>query len=275
MTQANSDVATILSKRHQNGADFWAGPEGKIYVGNPFSTLSCLGMLHELGVSADHEAVRGGLDLVLDACRDDGKIRVGPKSPLYPCYTAEAARVLCRFGLTDDPALERTVDYLLADVHEGGGWRCNFSKFGKGPETACANPGATLYALDVLRFYPALRSGSDLVDRAVDFLLRHWETRAPIGPCHWGIGTTFLEVEYPFIRYNLFYYVYVLSHFRRAVEDPRFLAALAALDETLDDEGRVVVQRPHRRLSKLAFCARGQPSEHATRRYREIRENLA
>ena len=36
-------------------------------MGSPFSTLSALGMLHELGVTDSHEAVRGGLALVLDA----------------------------------------------------------------------------------------------------------------------------------------------------------------------------------------------------------------
>jgi len=35
------------------------------------------------------------------------------------------------------------------------------------------------------------------------------------------------------------------------------------------------VERPHRDLKGLRFCARGQPSEPATRRVGEIRRNLA
>lgn len=91
---------------------------------------------------------RGGLDLILDAWRDDGRIRVGPRSQMYPCYTAEAARVLCRHGLAGDERVRATFDYFLDAAHDGGGWRCSFTKFGKGPETKCANPGATLYVLD-------------------------------------------------------------------------------------------------------------------------------
>lgn len=269
-----ADIESILSRRRANGADYWAGPEGKIYIGNPFSTLGSLNMLHELGVGADHDAVEGGLRLILEACRDDGKIRLGPRAPLYPCYTAEAARILCRYGLTDHEALLRTVDYLIDDVHASGGWRCSFTRFGKGPETECANPGATLYALDVLRFFDDYRSGNPVADEAVAFLLDHWDVRKPIGPCHWGIGSLFLQVEFPFLRYNLFYYVYVLSFFERARGDERFAGALAELESKLDENGKVVVERPHRNLAKLDFCARGRPSAAATERFAEIRANL-
>ena len=269
-----SDIEAILARRHDNGGDFWATEDGRIYVGNPFSTLTALGMLHELDVEVDHEAVQGGLALILDACREDGRIRLAAKAPLYPCYTAEAARVLCRFSLTGHKALQRTVTYLLDDVHETGGWRCNFTRFGRGPETEYANPGATLYALDVLRFFPEYRQGIDVVDQAVEFLLNHWEIRRPIGPCHWGIGSLFMQIEYPFLRYNLFYYMYVLSFFVRAQQDARFEAALATLTGKLNEAGEVVVERPHRSLKGLDFCAKGEPSVLATRRYKEIQQNL-
>ena len=274
MTAAD-DVEAILAHRRDKGADHWATPDGRIYVGNPFSTISSLGMLHELGVGADHEAVDGALHLILAACRDDGRIRVAPKAPLYPCYTAEAARMLCRFGLHEHEAVQRTVAHLVAGAHETGGWRCSFTRFGRGPETRFANPGATLYVLDVLRFLPAYRAGVAVADDAVGSLLDHWDTRAPLGPCHWGIGTRFMRVEYPFLRYNLFFYVYVLSFFGRAREDPRFHSALSALEAKVDDDGRLVVEQHHRDLKQLAFCAKDRPSAHATSRYRQIRRNLA
>ena len=269
------DVKAILARRRDNGGDFWASSDGRIYVGHPFSTLGALGMLHELRVGADHPAVKGGLALILKACQPDGRIRVAPKAPLYPCYSAEAARVMCRYRPAARAALDRAMARLLEEVHASGGWRCNFTKFGRGPETTCANPGATLYALDVFRFFPRYRRGVAPVDHAVGTLLDHWEVRRPIGPCHYGIGSTFLQVEYPFLRYNLFYYVYVLSFFDRAKRDRRFQAALAALESRLTAKGEVVVERPHRGLKGLEFCAKGRPSAPATARYREIRRNLA
>jgi len=268
-----ADLETILGRRHQNGADYWATPDGRVYVGSPFSTLGALGMLHELGVRRSHEGVRGGLRLILDAWRDDGRIRLAPDAPLYPCYTAEAARVLCRYGYSSDRRVQKTATHLLEDAHESGGWRCNYTKFGRGPETRVANPGATLFALDVLRFTGHAGAGR-VVDDAVRSLLVHWETRKRCGPCHYGIGPRFMKVEYPFLRYNLFYFVYVLSHYPAAAGDARFRAAAATLASRLDAEGRLIVEAPHRGLKGLTFCARGEPSELATMRYREIVANL-
>ncbi len=274
MTENEADIRAVLDRRHDNGGDFWATTDGRIYVGNPFSTIGSLGILHELGVGPDHEAVKGGLDLILGACREDGRIRVAPKSPLYPCYTAEAARMLCRFGLKANQSVQRTVSYLIGGAHESGGWRCNFTRFGRGPETESANPGATLYVLDTLRFFPDLRRGSETVGKAVNSLLDHWDIRKPTGPCHHGIGSLFLQVEFPFFRYNLFYYVYVLSFFDQAKRDPRFEAALDALTSKLNEAGRLVVERPHRALKGLKFCEKNRPSKLATARYEEIRRNL-
>lgn len=269
-----SDIQAILNRRHNNGADYWASPDGRIYVGNPFSTIASLMMLHELGVGADHEAVTGGLALIINACREDGRIRIAPGAPLHPCYTAEAARVMCRFGLTDHDVVLRSITHLLDNAHGSGGWRCNFTGFGRGPETECANPGATLYALDVIRFFPEYLNGTSVVDQAVASLLDHWNTRKPAGPCHWGIGSRFLQIEYPFLRYNLFYYVYILSFFDRVRGDSRFTAALHTLENTLDENRRIIVQNRHRSLKELAFCNRNEPSELATQRYREARRNL-
>ena len=108
----------------------------------------------------------------------------------------------------------------------------------------------------------------------MESLLDHWEVRSAVGPCHHGIGSLFMQVEYPFLRYNLFFYVYVLSFFARAKSDPRFQAARALLESKLNGDGQVVVERPHRGLKGLELCAKGQPSELATQRYRELCQNL-
>ncbi len=84
-----------------------------------------------------------------------------------------------------------------------------------------------------------------------------------------------MQVEFPFLRYNLFYYVYMLSHFASARTDRRYRKAFDALASKLDDAGQMVVERPHRGLKELAFCAHGKPSVLATRRYETIVENMS
>lgn len=82
-----------------------------------------------------------------------------------------------------------------------------------------------------------------------------------------------MQVAYPFAAYNLFFYVHVLSFYARARGDARFLDALRVLESKTVD-GQVVVERPNPRLGGLVFCRKGQPSELATARYREILANL-
>ena len=130
----------------------------------------------------------------------------------------------------------------------------------------------TLTALDVFRFSGYLNTESAL-DKAVDFLLDHWTIRKPIGPCHYGIGTLFMQVEYPFRNYNLFVYVYVLSFYNKAKNDKRYLEALETLESKLVDD-QIVVERVVPKLADLSFCKKGYKSELATKRYHEILKNL-
>ncbi len=107
----------------------------------------------------------------------------------------------------------------------------------------------------------------------MDFLLGHWKTRLPLGPCHYGMGTLFMQVEYPFANYNLFVYVYVLSFYERAKKDKIFLEALDALKAKTVD-GKIVVERLNRQLAGFSFSRKGEPSELGTVRYNEILKNI-
>ena len=267
------DVEAVLARRHDNGADYWASADGRLCVGEPSSTLNSLLILHELKLAQTHEAIRGALRLVLDAWREDGRYRLTPGGALYPCSTAAAARVLCRFGFAKDRRLQQTFAHLLEIQNDDGGWKCNKYPYGRGPETRFSNPGVTLSVLDAFRFTEYINRDPRL-DKAVESLLDHWVVRRPIGPCHFGIGTLFMQVEYPFLRYHLFYYVYILSLYSRAKRDPRFLEALGVLESKLDSRCRVIIERPHRKLANLRLCQKGRASELATARYREIVRNL-
>lgn len=271
---AEQDITRVLEQRDANGADFWATEDGRVGVGEPFSAISALLLLYELGLDASHEAVAGGLEALLKNWREDGRIRVGPKGAIYPCHTANIARVLCRFGLTEDERLQTTLGQLLEDRHDDGGWRCKRVPMGKSAITDASNPGVTLFALDALRFDPKNLDSPELKP-AIDTLLAHWDSKVPTGPCQFGIGTLFKQTEYPFLRYNLFFYVYVLSFYAHAQSDKRFEEAARLLASKLDEDGQLIIERPHRGLADFELCKKGQPSHWATLRFAEIRENLA
>jgi hypothetical protein len=175
-------------------------------------------------------------------------------------------------GYNSDPRLHKTFDHLLDIQHSDGGWRCKKFSFGRGPETEFSNPGPTLGALDAFRF-TSLINRSESLDKAVEFLLTHWTTREPLGPCHYGIGTLFMQVAFPFSSYNLFFYVYVLSFYDKAKKDERFLEALQVLESKMAS-GKIIVERPNPKLASFSFCEKGAPSELATERYHVILENI-
>lgn len=210
--------------------------------------------------------------LIFSTWREDGRFKLYPQGAIYPCQTIHAADALCRMGYAGDFRLQKTFEHLLNIQHTDGGWRCSKFSFGRGPETEFSNPFPTLTALNAFRFSKHFQSEPAL-HKAVDFLLEHWIIRKPMGPCHYGIGTLFMQVEYPFRNYNLFVYVYVLSFYNRAKEDKRFLEAFEALKNKLAD-GQIVVERVVPKLAGLSFCKKGKPSALATKRYHEILDNL-
>lgn len=270
--QNSSDIEAILSHRYDNGADLWTTPDKRLLKGSPFSTLESVLILLELGMESTDPLLQEAAELIFSAWREDGRFKLSPQGAIYPCHTVHAAEVLCRMGYANDVRLQKTFEYLLDIQHTDGGWRCNKFSFGRGPETEFSNPFPTLTALNAFRFSNYLNNEPAL-DNAVDFLLEHWTIKKPIGPCHYGIGTLFMQVEYPFRNYNLFVYVYVLSFYNRAKEDKRFLEALEALKSKMVD-GQIVVERAVPKLAGLSFCKKGKPSALATIRYHEINKNL-
>lgn len=268
-----SDVEAILSHRYDNGADYWTTTDHKLLKGAPYTTLESALYLLELGVSPDDEVLKNVAELIFSGWKEDGRIRTSPTGGIYPCHIALAVNILCHMGYSNDKRIEKSFAYFLETQQEDGGWQCNKYSFGRGEETEYSTPYTTLVALDLFR-YSHFFNNNPRLDKAVDFLLEHWVIRKPISPCHYGIGSLFMQVEYPFRGYNLFYYLYVLSFYDRAKKDKRFLEALKAL-ELKAVNGEIPVERVVPKLAKLNFCKKGKTSELATKRYQEILHNIS
>lgn len=267
-----SDVEEILSHRHDNGADLWATTDKNLLKGAPFTTLESTSYLLELGVPSGDPVMQRTAELIFSVWRDDGRIKTSPKGGIYPCHTALALNVLCHMGYVEDDRVQKTFGHFLETQQPDGGWKCNKYSFGRGEETEYSTPSTTLIALDAFR-RAGFANKESCLDNAVEFLLEHWVIRKPISPCHYGIGTLFMQVEYPFRGYNLFYYLYVLSFYNCAKTDKRFLEALSVLEAKLIN-GMIPVERVVPKLAKLSFCEKGKPSELATMRYNEILRNI-
>jgi hypothetical protein len=270
-----SEIRSILDRERENGGRFWSRDDGNIHAPAGLSTLLVLNVLGDLGAtSATDPAIAGAIDLLFQSQADDGAFRYSATSNKLPCITGQALAALGRLGLAEDERVEAAYRWLLESQWGDGGWRCATVRLGRSAETDASNPGATLFVLDAFRFRRSGRDEERRIAEGVRSLLDHWETRLPLGPCSFGIGSRFLRVEYPFWRYNLFYYVHVLSHFRQARGDRRFLDALQQVHSHTDGEGRMVVDAAPRAWQHHSFCRPGAVSDLATQRWQEIQTNL-
>lgn len=265
------DITFIMSKRHFNGGDLWTDANNSIGKGSPFSTRDVAIILTELGFSKKDAIIKKLAGLIFTHQQPDGRFKISESSSIYPCHTISSLRALCYLGYAKDNKLKKTFEYLISNQENDGGWKCNKFSFGKGPETNHSNPAPTLEALDSFRF-----TNTALVkkqtDKAIEFLLWHWEIKKPIGPCLFGMGNLFNQIEYPFLRYNLFYFTYVLSFYNKAIRDKRFKEAYKLLLSKLQND-QIIVENPNRQLSKMELCFKGKTSELATKRFKEIQTN--
>jgi len=266
-----SDVDIILSHRHDLGADYWTTPDKRLGKGGVFSAYSSALMLLELGMDPTDLILKEVAELFFSVWREDGRFKFY-SGAIYPCHTACAANLLCQMGYVADERVQITLRHFLETPWTDGGWRCNKFSFGRGPETEYSNPLPTLNILNAFRFSDYLNNEPSL-DQAVEFLLEHWTIKKPIGPCHYGIGTLFMQVQCPLSGYNLLNYLHVLSFYNHAKKDERFLEALKILESKMVD-GQIVIERVMPKLAKLDFYKKGKPNALATRRYHEIIDNL-
>lgn len=272
MEAFKSDIEVIMSHQKDNNFKLWATSDMKLFKGAPFTTLECPLYLLDLKLPITNAIYQKISDFIFNNWKNDGRIRISPQGAIYPCHVALALKTLCYLGCLQDNRLMKTLAYFIEIQQTDGGWKCNKYSFGHGEETNYSTPNTTLIVLDCMRFFDF--PNKNLITRnAIEFLLKHWDIKKPISPCHYGIGTLFMQVEYPFRGYNLFYFLYVLSFYEEAITDKRFLEAYQILENKVVNN-EIIIERVVPKLSKLSSYRKGQPSILATAKYNEIRKNV-
>ncbi len=270
----STEIKSILNQKNKNGGPFWSREDGDIHAPHGNSTIDTLGVLGALGATTKGYPILSEImDFVFKYQMPDGSFKYSKTSSKFPCMTARILAAFGRLGKTDK-RVEKSYQQLLDTQWSDGGWRCNTVKLGKSPQTDSSNPGTTLYVLDAFRFRKNSKKEIDQLSRGVEFLLQHWVTRKPLGPCFFGIGSRFFQIEFPFLRYNLFYYVYILSFYNKALKDHRFQEAFQMILKKTKN-GKIILENPHHSWRKFDFAKKGQVSELATEHWITITKNLA
>jgi len=216
--------------------------------------------------------INDSVKMILDYYDEKTKqFRYSLKSAKLPCITAKIISILKKLHV--DYSFDDSYRMFFETQQEDGGWRCATVKLGKSAETDSSNPGTTLYVLDALRYRDNNTYEIKKIGKAIAFLLDHWLTKKPLGPCQFGIGTTFMKTEYPFYRYNIFYYTYVLSFYQRARNDKRFIDIYHCLEQNESETG-IRITNPHKHWIDILF-KNGDECDLSNLKYQELKENLS
>jgi len=270
----NNEIDEITQRINSNGGMLWSRSDGNIYSPIGFSSIEVLNVFGDMGLRYNtHQTTKSLCDFIVTRFDNkSGLFSYSASSSKLPCVSAKILSSLFKVEYPHQEIFSIAANKLVTSQANDGGWRCSTVKIGKAPETDASNPGTTLYVLDFLRNFPEI---VDIVEeQSVNFLLNHWETKKPLGPCEFGIGSTFLKTEYPLIRYNILYYVFTLSHFDRAKNDSRFRNAVSVLLDKKED-GHLRIENPHKKWKPILFPDDRSFSEYSDNLVKEIERNLA
>lgn len=201
----NQIINAIYDKINTNGADFWCRNDGNIYAPSGFSTIDVINVLIDYGITKENAKIRDAIQYIEALYDPKSKMyKYSPKGKKLPCVNAKIVNILQRLKY-ESSNIKESIDNYFHTQEDDGGWRCATVKRGKSPETDASNPGTTLYVLDLLKTIRFSKTLENQINNAVEFLLKHWEIRKPLGPCAFGIGTTFLKRRIPI--YSLQYFL--------------------------------------------------------------------
>jgi hypothetical protein len=219
------------------------------------------GMEQVVQALLDHQAEDGAFETLMHLYKRFGGLD-GEHWVWMGCDAPVLLYTLGSFGKGELSEVQRSKDLLVNLLRENG-WPCSASpKLGnfKGPgkrEDPC--PIATLQALKALTQVKTAKDNGVYLP-GIHMLLDHWESQGERKYFLFGIGTDFRKIKYPMIWYDILHVVEVLSNFREAVMDPRFLEMVELILDQADDEGRYTASSMYLAWKGWSFADKKTPS---------------
>lgn len=234
-----------------------------------------LSFLAELGVSAGHPAVASAIRAILGGMRDDGMPRLpsaydgrfgGPGEPRAAwalCDAPVTLKSLALFGLSGHEKVRAGAATVLSFVRANG-WPCALSpelaSFRPPGRKADPCPYATLVSLELIAAleeggfaeYSGLKEGPEAA-AGVEALLLAWERSRDWHPYMFYAGTDFRKLKAPCLWYDILHVADALSHFPRALGDPRFTELLGAIEAKADGAGRFIPESVYKPYAAWDF----------------------
>ena len=272
--------AMLERKQIQNLLFELAGWPGKVIAshksaGQPFHKLT---FIADLGLTADDRGVDRIIRQILKHPSDEGPFQLPMNNPGQNektgqdqwawalCDAPLTTYALVKFGLKDQPAVQKSAQYLVGLMRENG-WPCVVSKeLGdfRGPgRKADPCPFVTLAMLKALSAIDEYRD-SAACHIGAETLLTLWSESTTQHPYMFYMGTDFRKLKVPLVWYDLLHVLDVLSQFPWLKNDPRLLGMAGLLKSKADRQGRFTVESVWTAWKDWEFGQKREPSRWLT-----------
>ncbi len=229
----DKDIKVIRKRLIDERSGFPALRTGRLRYNSGGNVYWDLMFLADIGLSIPQLELVEEVEGLFDLQEDDGSFifQEGTKSR-FLCIPSIILSSLARMGYAKDPRVLEFIELALGQQRLDGGWHCALNRArGKKLQDTESCPMDNQNLLMLFGQYATLRE-DDRMTGAVNLLLDHWARRAePWRPYGFGIGSQFVKVRYPEVKYGLLRVLDVLSLFPHAIKQPEYHDMLTALVE--------------------------------------------
>lgn len=207
--------------------------------------------LADLGLNIHDPGMQELIDRVMQHQEDDGVFQMLTNIPIHfggsgtdvwawaLCDAPSVNYALIKFGLSNHPAVQKSVETLTSLVRQNG-WPCASStKYGKfhGPgrkEDPC--PYANLIMVKMLAAFSDSRE-SEACKLGAESLLDCWQRRLTYHPYIFYMGNDFCKLKAPLVWFDILHVVTVLSQLPWLKEDSRLKEMKSIIASKANNDG--------------------------------------
>ena len=258
-------ISSIIKRLKDNQVGIPALKSGKVPYTSTGNAFWDLYFLADIGLSSKDIGIDDEIEEFFKLQMPDGSfvLQAGTK-PSYYCITSIILSSLAKIGYGDDLRISKFLQNVFESQRLDGGWHCAISRAkGKKLQDSESCPMDNLNILMLLGQYKDFRMDKRF-DGAIDLILNHWRKRSEKWrPYGFGIGTEFIKLKYPVVKYGILRVLDVLSAFPYAVQSNEFKEML---DLTLkkSSDGKYYADSVSRSYSEFDFGQTREPSRWIT-----------
>jgi hypothetical protein len=255
----DNSIRKIIERLKSSSDGIPAIKAGKVHYTATGKAYWDLFFLADIGLSLKDTGLENLAEEIFRFQSREGTFTIPPNvQDNYYCMSAILISSLARMGYRDDPRVAKYIRAVMNSVCYDGGWHCYDDGSGRVEIESC--PMDNLNILMLLGQYQTYRQ-EEVLNKAIDLLLKHWEQKANLHG--FGVGKRFGSLQYPAVKYGILRVLDVLSLFPYAVKSRAFQDMLEFVHHKAI-EGRYNVEMADAVYVEFDFGRLGEPSRWIT-----------